>query len=95
MPGIQQLSPLELGEDNPKLEAKKLRIFKSINVVVIKDCYRHAGCKSGLSFVLALLLHGQVLGKTWQSAFPEYAPLTAACSDYGKFVQYFWMAIKH
>ena len=57
-----QASFLELGEDNPKLEAKKLRIFKSINVVVIKDCYRHAESKSGLSFELALLLHGQVLG---------------------------------
>ena len=95
MPGTQQLSPLKVGEDNPKLEAKKLRIFKSINVVVIKDCYRHAEGKSGLSFELALLLHGQVLGKTWQSDFPEYTPLTAACSDHGKFVQYLWMAIKH
>ena len=57
VPGTWQLSPLEVGEDNSKLEPKK---FKSIDMVkqkVVIGVFRHAESKSGLYFVLTLLLH--------------------------------------
>ena len=60
MPGTRQLSPLEVGEDNSKFEPKKLRKFKSIDMVkqkVVIGVFKHAESKSGLYFVLTLLLH--------------------------------------
>ena len=57
VPGARQLSPLEVGEDNSKLEPKK---FKSIDMVkqkVVIGVFRHAESKSGLYFVLTLFLH--------------------------------------
>ena len=57
VPLTRQLSPLEVGEDNSKFKPKK---FKSINMVkqkVVIGVFRHTESKSGLYFVLTLLLH--------------------------------------
>ena len=56
VPLTQQLSSLEVGEDNSKFEPKK---FKSINMVKqrgVIGVFRHAESISGLCFVLTLLL---------------------------------------
>ena len=61
VPGTRQLSPLEVGEDNSKFEPKKIKKkFNFINIVkhkVVVGVLRHAESKSGLYFVLTLLLH--------------------------------------
>ena len=60
MPGTRQLSSLELGEDNSKFEPINLRKFKSIDMVkqkVVIGVFKHAESKSGIYFVLTLLLH--------------------------------------
>ena len=60
LPGTRQLSPLDVGEDNSNLKPKKLRKIKSLNMVkqeVVIGVFRHAESKSGLYFVLTLLLH--------------------------------------
>ena len=60
VPGTRQLSPLEVGEDNSKFEPQKLRKIQIHQYGQTKGCYRgfrHAESKSGLYFVLTLLLH--------------------------------------
>ena len=56
------MSPLEVGEDNSNLNAKNEEKFKSINMVkqkVVIGVFKHDESKSGLCFVLnLLLLHG-------------------------------------
>ena len=59
VPGIWQLSPLQVGEDNSKLETKKLRKIQIYQYGQTKGCFRgfrHVESKSDLYFGLAPLL---------------------------------------
>ena len=68
MPGTRQLTPLEVGKITRNLDPKNYEKFKSINMVKQKaviGVFKHDEPKSGLYFVLTLLLH-RFLG-TFQS----------------------------
>ena len=57
VPGTQQLSPLEVGEDNSRFEPKNLKSINMVKQKVVIGVFRHAESKSGLCFVLTVLLH--------------------------------------
>ena len=79
VPENQQLSPLEVGEDNLKLKHKSLEKFKSITLLHNNRGFRHVESKSGLSFGLALLLNLVLAPFSPNSVFASFPQKLGFC----------------
>ena len=69
LPGTQQLSLGEVGEDNSKFDFKKNKSINMVKQKVVLEIFRHAESKSGLCVGLILLLHRTLpifSPNTWQ-----------------------------